>query len=572
MNQPQRPIIYQIFLRLFGNCKTLNPVFNGSRDENGCGGFSALSAEVLQFLADKGFTHIWLTGIIRHATKTDYSTFGFPAAHPDTVKGMAGSPYAISDFFELDPDLAERIENRWSEFEECKNRIHAAGLKLIVDFVPNHTARQYSSPTAQVLGLADLGQKDDNSVFFSPQNNYYYLPGEPLILPQNVGDEAYIEYPAKATGNDCFSASPSIFDWYETIKLNYGHHPKEGVLYANPVPNTWIYMKEVLRFWAKKGVDGFRCDMVELVPVPFWNWLLPALSHEFPHLIFIAEVYNPDRYPEFLAAGFHFLYDKVGLYDALVNLLLGKGAVAGLMQVWQKQEGYGERMLRFLENHDEVRLASKHAVGDAKKVVPAWATLCLMSSGPIMLYMAQELGEKAEGAPGYSGDDGKTTIFDYYQIPTLSRWLNNGKLNKNQLTDEEADLQKRYFEILKLASSEPAFSDGSFYDLQFSNQQNPNYPADTTYAFLRFQGSHAYLAIQSFSSQENTIRIIIPEHAWQLMGINTNQFARLMPVFSRDAEVGFFVRTSFESEGQNPGILVKLNPHAYPVWKIDNSR
>jgi glycosidase len=345
-----------------------NPVPNGDRLQNGSGKFNDLSDKAINAIKNLGFSHIWLTGVIKHASQSEYSIPGFQAAHPATVKGKAGSPYAISDFFELDPDLAENPENRWTEFHECRSRIQNAGLKLIIDFVPNHTARQYSSIYAKNAGLSDLGEKDRTDLEFHPENNYYYSPGQELVLETNqqFKDNPFREFPAKATGNDCFSAHPSIFDWYETVKLNYGVNYQNGERNFDPIPPTWKYMLEVLKFWANKKVDGFRCDMVEMVPVEFWAWAIPQIKESDRKLDFIAEVYNPDLYQTYLHIGkFDYLYDKVGLYDCLRELVEGGGDCNKITGVWQKQEGFENRMLRFMENHDEQRIASEKVGKDA---------------------------------------------------------------------------------------------------------------------------------------------------------------------------------------------------------------
>ena len=290
-------IIYQVFTRLFGNtnnrCKA-----NGTLQENGCGKFSDFTSKALHEIRSLGCTHIWYTGIIEHATQTDYTRYGIRKDNPHIVKGKAGSPYAIKDYYDVDPDLAENPQNRMKEFEALVTRTHEAGLKVIIDFVPNHVARQYHSDQ-KPSGTKDLGEDDNTEIHFSPENNFYYIPRQAFCgqFPLGEGVEKYHEYPAKATGNDCFGAYPGINDWYETVKLNYGiDYLNNRQTYFDPIPDTWIKMRDILLFWASKQIDGFRCDMAEMVPVAFWGWVIPQIKEKYPHIDFIAEVYNPYEY------------------------------------------------------------------------------------------------------------------------------------------------------------------------------------------------------------------------------------------------------------------------------------
>ena len=311
-------IIYQVFTRLFGNNRIPTRV-NGSIHDNGCGKMADFTTKALNEIKKLGATHIWYTGIIEHATQTSYADSGITPDHPAVVKGKAGSPYAIKDYYDVDPDLATKVPNRKQEFQNLVNRTHKAGLKVIIDFVPNHVARQYHSD-AKPQGVTDLGENDDTHLAFSPQNNFYYVPGTPLQghidLHQNA-PTAYEEMPAKATGNDRFDAWPAQNDWYETVKLNYGVDYLGGrSCHFDPVPDTWVKMRDILLYWAATGIDGFRCDMAEMVPVAFWHWAIPQVKEAHPALIFIAEVYNPGEYRNYIHEGhFDYLYDKVGLYD-----------------------------------------------------------------------------------------------------------------------------------------------------------------------------------------------------------------------------------------------------------------
>lgn len=563
--------IYQLFVRLFGNSNPTT-VPNGNIKENGCGKFNDLNVAALNSIRELGIDAIWLTGIVRHATQTDYSKDGFPASHPAIVKGKAGSPYAISDYFELDPDLATKPEKRWTEFDDCIQRIHKTGMKVILDFVPNHTARQYFSPTAKSRLQRDLGDQDFTHETFHPNNHYYYFPDQSLQLPDIQTDskgKPYSEFPARATGNDCFSANPSATDWYETVKLNYGRHYGINKDFFYPIPATWLYMKEVLTFWAEKGVDGFRCDMVELVPVEFWSWVIPQVKTIFPTLIFIGEVYNPNLYRTFIENGkFDFLYDKVGLYDTLRELIEGHGDANRITQVWQNLEGIEDRMLRFLENHDEQRIASDFAGKDPFRVIPALAISCLMHKGPVMLYAGQELGENASKASGFSGDDGKTSIFDYDVVPSLQCWNNGGKWNSENLTESQVNLRSAYAQLLQFSKSSETICDGSFYDLQYSNQSHTQYNPHRMFSFLRFRLPEKILIVCSFEEKDQWIRLVIPPEAWLALGIDPHKRCRLEDAIPYGEPIEFYVHSSFISDGGTAGILIPIKAFSYRIFRI----
>ena len=314
-------IIYQLLPRLFSNT-TENCVKNGTIEENGVGKLNDINAKVLKSIKSLGVTHVWYTGVIEHATKTDYTKYGIDKDNPYIVKGNAGSPYAIKDYYDIDPDLAVNIPKRMEEFEALVERTHKNGMKVIIDFVPNHVARQYHSDSKPV-GIEDLGQGDDNTYFFKNSNNFYYIPRQQFApnIDLGVGEDRYNEFPAKATGNDCFSAFPGEYDWYETVKLNYGIDYGNGSRNFDPIPSTWFKMLHILRYWAAKGIDGFRCDMAHMVPIEFWEWAISNIKGTYPNIIFIAEIYEPHLYRDFInRGGFDFLYDKVTLYDTLRNV------------------------------------------------------------------------------------------------------------------------------------------------------------------------------------------------------------------------------------------------------------
>ena len=513
-----RPVIYQIFTRLYGN-KTKNNKPNGTLQENGSAKMNDITATKLQRISRMGFTHVWFTGLIEHATQTDHTAFGISKDHPAVVKGKAGSPYAIKDYYDIDPDLAVSVPDRMKEFKALLNRTHKAGLKMVIDFVPNHVARHYHSDAAP-KGVEDLGEKDDTTKGFDPQNNFYYLPGQQLrtdFARSAAQTEPYVELPAKATGNDCFNASPSRNDWYETVKLNYGIDYQGGrATHFSPTPSTWKKMTDILLFWAEKGVDAFRCDMAEMVPTAFWSHAVAAVKKEHPDVLFIGEVYNPAQYRDYLAAGFDYLYDKVGLYDTLRAIVCGNASASCITSCWQATDDIKEHMLHFLENHDEQRIASAYFAGNAEKAKPALAAGALMSPGAYMVYAGQEIGEAGMDAEGFGGNDGRTTIFDYWNPASLQKLT--APAFEKKLTPEEAALYDYYQKILTLCNSRKAFEQGGFFDLQYANYgRDYGYNCDRQYSFLRHFGREVYLVAVNFAPASVQVGIKIPSHAFDVL-------------------------------------------------------
>ena len=510
----QKIVIYQLLPRLFGN-RVTSPVFNGSKEQNGCGRMNDLTMLALRKIKAMGVTHIWPTGLLEHSTQTDYSAYGIPRDHSAMVKGRAGSPYAIKDYYNIDPDLATHPDKRMAEFEALVARVHKAEMKLVMDFVPNHVSRQYRGK---------LGKKDNTLQAFSPQNNFYYIPGQRLACRfdmTGLETEPYYEMPAKATGNDCFSAQPDRNDWYETIKLNYGvDYCAGGIKHFTPVPDTWHKMLQILRFWAAKGVDAFRCDMAEMVPVEFWDWALRQVKDEFPQVQFIGEVYNPSLYREFIYRGhFDYLYDKVGLYDCLRSVIRMERGAGDITGCWQQVDDIRSHMLYFLENHDEQRLASDFYAGDGRKGIPALAVEALMGGNPFMLYFGQEFGERGMEREGFSGEDGRTTIFDYWRVPTVQQWWAGGKCCSKHIDADARSLYTQHKKILRLATTEEAFTDGKFYDLMYINYDNALMDANRVYAFMRSAGDSHWLVVCNFSDNEGEVGVNIPQHALDFMQI-----------------------------------------------------
>ena len=517
----EKLFIYQVLPRLFGNDKNLNKE-NGTIEENGVGKFSAFNNKALKEIKKMGFTHIWYTGVLEHASKTDYSQFGILKSHPDVVKGNAGSPYAIRDYYDVSPDLADVVENRMAEFEALVERTHENGMKVIIDFVPNHVARQYHSD-AKPKKVKDFGVDDNTELAFEPDNNFYYIPNYKLELQFHViqGEDAYIEQPAKATGNDRFSNKPTITDWYEAVKLNYGIDYNNGhARNFMPIPDTWLKMKDILLYWTSKKVDGFRCDMAEMVPVEFWNWIIPQIKAKNKSIIFLAEVYNPSQYQNYVHWGlFDYLYDKVDLYDTLRDITCGHKPTSEITFSWQRIGELQNKMLNFLENHDEQRIASDFFVGDAFKGIPAMIVATTMNTNPVMIYCGQELGEKGMDKEGFSGRDGRTTIFDYWSVDSIRNWRNGGNFGNSGLTDEQIKLRKFYIQLIKVAKEEESISKGKFFDLMYYNYENHEFDSTKQYAFLRGDKNEFILVVTNFDSKPVEISVHIPVEAFEYMNI-----------------------------------------------------
>ncbi|MBQ3882880.1 MAG: alpha-amylase [Bacteroidales bacterium] len=520
-----KSIIYQMLPRLWGN-QTSSLKKGGELSENGSGHFSGIDSATFDYLKSLGVTHVWYTGIVRHATAT--STGGCTPSSAQWVKGKAGSPYSITDYFDVNPYLADDPSKRMEEFEDLVKRTHAAGLKVIMDFVPNHVARDYGAFSPGPIkdgrdanGHPVFGALDETSVHWRPENDFFYYPDQELELPvaPPEGTPEYKEYPAKASGN-CYTPQPTVNDWYDTIKLNYCDY-RTG---------TWDKMLEVIQFWASKGVDGFRCDMVELVPKEFCRWLISKTKRRFPNVIFIAEVYEKHLYDQYVhEVGFDYLYDKSGLYDALHDILVNNASdipvpveewqsTLRITWNWQFLGGLQPYMLNFLENHDEQRLCSPMFAGEADKTYAGMYVAALMNTAPLMIYAGQEVGERGMDAEGFSGKDGRTTIFDWWSPASLAR-LYKEIHGEKALQERERAILNKYREILTFASTSPAIGEGLTYDLCYCNYGSEGFDRERHYAFLRRTTDDTLLIVANFSAKDAEMQICIPAHAFQWLGI-----------------------------------------------------
>ncbi len=574
-------IIYQVFTRLLTNSKSTNKKY-GTLEENGVGKFNDINDRLLSEVKNMGFSHIWYTGVIEHATMTDYTKYGIPLDDADVVKGRAGSPYAIKDYYDVNPDLAVDVPKRMQEFEALLKRTHTSGLKVLIDFVPNHVARTYHSD-AKPASVKDVGEGDDKNKIFSSNNNFYYLPGtsfrvpsdyHPLgDLPHPTKDGKFDETPAKATGNDQFAPGPSVNDWFETIKLNYGVDiVNNRQRHFDPVPNTWEKMRDILVFWAKKGVDGFRCDMAEMVPVEFWGWAIPQIQDVNENIIFIAEIYNPAEYHTYIEKGkFDYLYDKVGLYDTLRSVIQHGSSANTISINWKNLQGINNHMLRFMENHDEQRIASRFFAGKPEKGLPAMVVSATLNSGPVMVYFGQEVGEPALGEEGFSGDDGRTTIFDYWGVPHYQNWISTDRYDGLQLDVSNRILRKKYAQLLNFCQTSEAIRQGGLYDLQPVNNggKTAGYEEHKIYSYLRFTEKQKLLIVVSFEETlKREINLRIPANAFAAMELPTNLNYQLKSVLGDHKTVPFNAANITNPQIESAGIPLELLPLSGYVFEI----
>lgn len=564
----RKTVIYQLINRLFRTDVQVCS-FNGTFEQNGSGKFSDISEKALTELSAAGITHLWCTGIIEHASVTSYPEHGIEGDDPVIVKGIAGSPYAIRDYYDVCPDLADDPANRMFEFESMLKRIHNSGLRLIIDFIPNHLARNYHAD-AKPLTQQEFGSSDDNSVIFRKDNNFVYLPGTTFTSPVGKAHR-YTEVPAKVTGNDVYSANPSMNDWYETVKLNFGidPHPPHDCHFVPP-PDTWLKLLAVVEYWCEKGIDGFRCDMSHMVPVEFWSWLITKIKLKYPQVIFIGEIYEPSSYGLFFDKGcFDFLYDKTGLYDTLISIMRGDSPADQLSNSFNAVASYSERMLSFIENHDELRIASSHCAGHAEAGLPAMTVCAAGSTGPVLVYFGQECGEPAVERMGYGGGNGRTSIFDYGRVPELDKWINDGVFDGGELSKAQKDLRSIYVRLLNICSKEEAFHSGKYYELQYCNRhhQSEGFDEQVHFAWLRYTDDQQMLCIVSFDHTRTAdVHIQIPDEALKMMGYHSND----MITFEEQLADSFTTETNYMTlfGSRYGGLKLTMKPNGSRILRL----
>jgi glycosidase len=300
-------------------------------------------------------------------------------------------------------------------------------------------------------------------------------------------------------------------------------------------------------FWAEKKVDAFRCDMAEMVPLEFWKWVIPSIKSEFPNILFIAEIYNKNAYRDFLSPNaFDYLYDKVGQYDVVRDVASGYRPSSDITFTLNEVGDIQHQMLNFLENHDEQRIASNFFLGDAEKGIAAMILTACINTNPIMIYAGQELGEKGMEEEGFSGKDGRTTIFDYWSLDKFVRWNNNGKWNDTLLTPEEKSLKSKYSTLLQLCNKEKALSEGKFYDLMYANYDNIGFNSTKKYTFLRGDGKSLFLVVVNFNDIDSTVKVNIPNEALAFFKTDRKEINHATPMLNNKRpiitcnETGFF--------------------------------
>ncbi len=563
-----KQVIYQVFTRLFGNTNNTNKPW-GTIEENGVGKFSDFTDKALLEIKNLGVTHIWFTGVLHHALIHDYTAYGISNDHPAVVKGRAGSPYAIKDYYNVNPDLANNPAKRLEEFKELIERTHNIGLKVIIDIVPNHVARCYEGKTTP-KGEQSFGATDDTGVIYSRDNNFYYNPGEKFTLPEWLHDykplggeqhplleTEFIEYPAKWTGNGSRLPQPHFYDWYETAKLNYGVTPdgeKEFDTLPNDyyqkdykehyafwqyknVPNTWKKFRSIALYWIEMGVDGFRYDMAEMVPVEFWSYMNSAIKVKNPNAFLLAEVYNPDEYRNYLHLGkMDYLYDKVELYDTLKIIMQGHGTTDAITPIQNRLADIEHPMLHFLENHDEQRIASPDFAGDATKGKPAMVLSATISTAPTMIYFGQEVGEPGAENAGF-GSASRTSIFDYIGVPHHQRWMNSGKFDGGQLHPEEKDLRDFYQRLLNLTISNSALM-GKYHEIHGYNRYCTPYYNEHIYSFVRYSNSEKLIIVSNFDATETYgFDLEIPADLITTWGINNGEYMVTDQLYHKETAV-----------------------------------
>lgn len=588
-NANVKPVIYQIFTRLFGNKNTTNTPW-GTLEENGVGKFSDINDDALIALKQMGISHVWYTGIVHHASVTDYSEYGIPVDDADVVKGRAGSPYAVRDYYNVNPDLADDPTERLAEFEALIARTHAQGLKVIIDIVPNHVARKYASLT---YPETSFGLHDNTNVEYQKNNNFYYVPGQAFEVPDipesltplggesnPLTDGKFDESPAKWTGNGARAAKPDVNDWYETVKINYGVRPDgsydfpalpeamrglpatEHVAFwqDKSVPDSWVKFKDITQYWLNKGVDGFRYDMAEMVPVAFWSYLNSHIKVRRPDAFLLAEVYQPHLYRDYLQLGLmDSLYDKVDFYDTLKRIMQGNGATSELVAIQQQYQDIAPQLLHFLENHDEQRIASPDFAGDAEKGKPALVVSALMSASPMMVYFGQEVGEDGSEDMGF-GKPTRTTIFDYAGVPAHQRWMNDGKFDGGQLSDSEKALKHYYETVLQITATHPAAT-GSYASLHQASLAGDSDYSEKQLAFARWQGDDKLIVVSNFDANNAVdLSVVLPTSLQESWSVGS-------PLVLTDLLTGKKVTSSFTQ--QQLSIVVALPPLGSVILSVD---
>ena len=415
-----KQIIYQALPRLWGK-----------------GHFSDWTGKAFSYLKALGVDYLWLTGVPRHESGTPFT------------KGCPGSPYAIIDWYDVNPYLADNEDKRMHEFELLIKRAHLAGIKIMIDYIPNHVGRSYAGD-----------------------------------LP-------------------CFDHCDG--DWTDTRKVNWND------------PSTVDKMVDILCFWANKGIDGFRCDMVELVSAEALGEVVRRTRSAFPGLVFVAETYIKENYRRYLStSSIDILYDKSGSYDILRAISNGNCSATALTSNWQWQAEIQGAMLNFLENHDEQRLASRFWNNGRRYPWAELAFSVLFNEASFMLYYGQEWMDDAAET-----DNGRTSIYDFTSpsgVRRAAHFARTGKAIKlNDAADTDSlDCYRRYLELMQTAAS-PLMRQGSNWDLCYL-QNDCKWNRDNMFAFARYDGHGAAVVICNFSDSDTELSVRLPEELLKYTG------------------------------------------------------
>lgn len=592
MIKKQKAVVYQVFTRLFGNTVTTNKTW-GTLKGNGVGKFNDFSAKALTVIKELGVTHLWYTGVPHHALINDYTAIGISNDNPEVVKGRAGSPYAVKDYYNVNPDLAVHPENRLKEFKELIQRSHTTGLKVIIDIVPNHVARKYEGSNNPV-GVSDFGVADDTSLEYHKNNNFYYIPGETYKSPNwedgysPLGGEKnafnakpFKESPAKWTGNGSRLSQPNVNDWYETVKINYGVRPdgtrdfdqlpqdfisknyKEHFVFwqDKDVPDSWIKFKDIALYWLDFGIDGFRYDMAEMVPVEFWSYMNSHIKNINPEAFLMAEVYNPDLYRDYIHLGkMDYLYDKVELYDGLKHIMKGYGWTDHIPVVQNNLKDIEHQMLHFLENHDEQRIASPEFAGSAVIGKPAMVVSATLSTAPTMVYFGQEVGEPAAENAGF-GSATRTSIFDYIGVPTFQRWVNNKNFDGGQSTASEKELRDFYKRLLNFTVQSSALM-GEYQEIHFYNKEHTENYDHRTFSFVRWDKDEKLIIVSNFDVEKSyNLDLKLPENMIRSWGLRHGSYTLEEKLYGK-------IKPTLEVENREGCIKIDLLPLESFIFQI----
>jgi len=550
-----KKVIYQVFTRLYGNENTTNKPW-ATIEENGVGKFNDFTGKALQAIKNLGITHIWFTGVLHHATISDYTKYGISNDDPDIVKGRAGSPYAVKDYYQVDPDLAVDPAKRMEEFEQLITRTHKAGMKVIIDIIPNHIARAYKGLN-NPKGINDFGANDDKSKVYKKDNNFYYVVGDSFKVPKwknnylplggeknPLADGKFKEIPAKWTGNGSRLAQPNFYDWYETVKINYGIKPDgtkdfsllpEGydkleykahvAFWKNKeIPDSWTKFKDITMFWLEKGVDGLRFDMAEMVPVEFWSYMNSIIKVKYPDTFLLAEVYNPSMYRDYIHLGkMDYLYDKVALYDTIKHIVQGYGLTDNIPQIQTDLSDIEHHMIHFLENHDEQRIASIDFAGSAEKGKPAMVVSATLSTAPTLIYFGQDVGEPGNENAGF-GTASRTSIFDYIGVPHHQRWMNGKKFDGGQLSEGERQLHDFYKKLLNFTINSSALM-GNYKEIHSYNRANTKTYNHRLFSYVRWSDEEKLIIISNFDDQKGySFDLKIPKNIITVWKLNDGKY------------------------------------------------